>query len=314
MPFGMVAQANAAGGQITNCKVIAAADVTKVGVSKWTRTIGAVAGPIGGIVGVNDGTITNCSVGDETVAIRIRGNRSTESVGGIAAVNNGTISLANSYINVIFDGEATYAGGLVGNNTGSVMLGAGVELKENENSTIGSFTYYGGLVGMSTGDITLNEIPTMIVHAENSSDKEGTEYFSGGLVGKLDKCRLTVSAAAQAKTIRVLLFQEYSSNLMYNGGLVGQAVNATVDGGGKLTIEGKEDSYANSIASWTCAGALAGKSDAASTFQGITLVNVHVKSDETKGGSFLFGSGEGTAANITYSSGNQWNGKAVSGT
>ena len=314
MPFGMVAQANATGGKITNCKVIAAADVTKVGVSKWTRTIGAVAGPIGGIVGVNDGTITNCSVGDETVAIKIRGNRSTESVGGIAAVNNGTISLANSYINVIFDGEATYAGGLVGNNTGKVTLGAGVELKGNENSTDGSFTYYGGLVGMSTGNITLNEIPTMIVHASNSPTNQGTEYFSGGLVGKLDKCRLTVSAAAQAKTIRVLLFQEYSSNLMYNGGLVGQAVNATVDGGGKLTIEGKEDSYANSIASWTCAGALAGQSDAASTFQGITLVNVHVKSDETKGESFLFGSGAGKSTNITYGTGCQWNGKAVSGT
>ena len=318
MPFGMVAQANAAGGKITNCKVIADADVTKVGVSKWTRTIGAVAGPIGGIVGVNDGTITNCSVGDETVAIKIRGNRSTESVGGIAAVNNGTISLANSYINVIFDGEATYAGGLVGNNTGSVMLGAGVELKENENSTIGSFTYYGGLVGMSTGDITLNEIPTMVVHASNSPTNQDTEYFSGGLVGKLDNCRLTVSAAAQAKTIQVLLFQTSSSDptqrFLFNGGLVGQAVNATVDGGGKLTIKGKEDSHANSIASWTCAGALAGKSDSTSTFRNITLVNVHVSSDETKGGSFLFGSGEGTAANITYSSGNQWNGKAVSGT
>ena len=318
MPFGMVAQANATGGKITNCKVIAAADVTKVGVSKWTRTIGAVAGPIGGIVGVNEGTITDCSVGDETVAIKIRGNRSTESVGGIAAVNNGTISLANSYINVIFDGEATYAGGLVGNNTGSVMLGAGVELKENENNTIGSFTYYGGLVGMSTGNITLNKIPTMNVHASNSPTNQDMQYFSGGLVGKLENCRLTVSSTAQAKTIQVLLFQTSSSDqkqrFLFNGGLVGQALNATVDGGGKLTIKGVTDINRINIGSQTYAGALAGKSDAASTFKNITLVEVRVKCDATKGASYLFGSGAGQSEGITYGANCKWNDTAVDGT
>lgn len=109
MPFGMVAQANATGGEITNCKVIAAADVTEVAVSKREYAGSAVAGSIGGIVGVNEGTITDCSVGNAEAVIRIKGNSSTDqSLGGIAAVNNGTISLANSCINVIPEQSATY--------------------------------------------------------------------------------------------------------------------------------------------------------------------------------------------------------------
>ena len=317
MPFGMVAQANATGGKITNCKVIAAADVTEVAVSKREYAGSAVAGSIGGIVGVNDGTITDCSVGNAEAVIRIKGNSSTDqSLGGIAAVNNGTISLANSCINVIPEQSATYAGGLVGKNTGSVILGANVELMGTGNSAwTAPFTYYGGLVGLSTGNITLNEIPTMSVDEKIATTKTETEYFAGGLVGKLEDCSLTVNSDAQAKELLVELYQDSynpQKNTLYSGGLVGQAVNATVDGGGKLTIKGVTDIYRNNICSQSYAGALAGKSDAASTFQNITLEEVRVTS--STGESYLFGSGEGQSENITVGANCKWNDKAVNGT
>ena len=319
MPFGMVAQANATGGKITNCKVIAAADVTEVAVSKREYAGSAVAGSIGGIVGVNDGTITNCSVGNAEAVIRIKGNGSTDqSIGGIAAVNNGTISLAKSCTNVIPEQSATYAGGLVGKNTGSVVLGATVELMGTGNGAwTAPFTYYGGLVGLSTGNITLNEIPTMSVDEKIATRKTETEYFAGGLVGKLEKCSLTVNPDAQAKEILVELYQDSDNpqkNTLYSGGLVGQAVNATVDGGGKLTIKGVTDINRNNICSQSYAGALAGQSDTASTFKNITLVEVRVKCDATKGESYLFGSGAGKSENITIGANCKWNDKAVNGT
>ena len=319
MPFGMVAQANATGGKITNCKVIAAADVTEVAVSKREYAGSAAAGPIGGIVGVNEGTITNCSVGNTEAAIRIKGNGSTDqSIGGIAAVNNGTISLANSCTNVIPEQSATYAGGLVGKNTGSVVLGANVELMGTGNGAwTAPFTYYGGLVGLSTGNITLNEIPTMSVDEKIATTKTETEYFAGGLVGKLEGCSLTVNSDAQAKEILVELYQDSynpQKNTLYSGGLVGQAVNATVDGGGKLTIKGVTDINRINIGSQTYAGALAGQSDTASTFKKITLVDVRVKCDTTKGESYLFGSGAGKSENITIGANCKWNDKAVNGT
>ncbi len=319
MPFGMVAQANATGGEITNCKVIAAADVTEVGVSKRAYAGGAIAGSIGGIVGVNNGTITNCSVGNTEAAIRIKGNGSTDqSIGGIAAVNNGTISLANSCTNVIPEQSATYAGGLVGKNTGSVVLGATVKLMGTGNGAwTAPFTYYGGLVGMSTGNITLNEIPTMSVDEKIATTKTETEYFAGGLVGKLENCSLTVNSDAQAKELLVELYQDSynpQKNTLYSGGLVGQAVNATVDGGGKLTIKGVTDIYRNNICSQSYAGALAGKSDSTSTFKNITLVEVRVKCDATKGASYLFGSGAGQSKGITYGANCKWNDTAVNGT
>ncbi len=319
MPFGMVAQANAAGGEITNCKVIATADVTEVAVSKREYAGSAAAGSIGGIVGVNDGTITNCSVGNTEAAIRIKGNASTDqSLGGIAAVNNGTISLASSCTNVIPEQSATYAGGLVGKNTGSVVLGANVELMGTGNGAwTAPFTYYGGLVGLSTGNITLNEIPTMSVDEKIATTKTETEYFAGGLVGKLENCSLTVNPDAQAKEILVELYQDSynpQKNTLYTGGLVGQAVNATVDGGGKLTIKGVTDINRKNICSQTYAGALAGQSDAASTFKNITLVEVRVNCDKTKGESYLFGSGAGQSEGITIGANCKWNDKAVDGT
>ena len=319
MPFGMVAQANAAGGKITNCKVIATADVTEVAVSKREYAGSAVAGSIGGIVGVNEGTITNCSVGNAEAVIKIKGNASTDqSLGGIAAVNNGTISLANSCTNVIPEQSATYAGGLVGKNTGSVVLGANVELMGTGNGAwTAPFTYYGGLVGLSTGNITLNEIPTMSVDEKIATTKTETEYFAGGLVGKLENCSLTVNPDAQAKELLVELYQDSynpKKNTLYSGGLVGQAVNATVDGGGKLTIKGVTDINRINIGSQTYAGALAGQSDTASTFKNITLVEVRVYCDATKGESYLFGSGKGKSESITIGANCKWNDKAVDGT
>lgn len=226
------------------------------------------------------------------------------------------ISLANSCINVIPEQSATYAGGLVGKNTGSVILGANVELMGTGNSAwTAPFTYYGGLVGLSTGNITLNEIPTMSVDEKIATTKTETEYFAGGLVGKLEDCSLTVNSDAQAKELLVELYQDSynpQKNTLYSGGLVGQAVNATVDGGGKLTIKGVTDIYRNNICSQSYAGALAGKSDAASTFQNITLEEVRVTS--STGESYLFGSGAGQSENITVGANCKWNDKAVNGT
>jgi len=108
--------------------------INDVGVANATVAGVAVAG---GLVGINDGTVSNCYFTGSVTG--------KYSVGGLVGDNNGIVS--NSYAEGIITGEPWDTGGLVGSNMGTIS---------NSYST-GSVTgneYIGGLVGRNWRDVS----------------------------------------------------------------------------------------------------------------------------------------------------------------
>ena len=89
----------------------------------------------GGIVGYNDGTVTDCHV-TNTVTIRATANK-TNDHGGIVGLNRGTVSGCTSSATLTIENGATecnYFGGITGGNSGSLSdnLALGVRLPNND--------------------------------------------------------------------------------------------------------------------------------------------------------------------------------------
>ena len=118
----------------------------------------------GGFVGINNGTITGCSItGTITTA-----NWYT---GGLAGRNNGTITA--SYSEVIVSGGGNETGGLVGYNTGTITASYATGTVTAGGRSIG------GLVGASTGTITASYATGNV-----TTNDRGDPGHHGGLVGK----------------------------------------------------------------------------------------------------------------------------------
>lgn len=71
---------------------------------------------VGGIAGINNGTIIGCSN-----AVKVTGNFSTSNVGGIVGENHGTIQNCYNLGNVYTTKTNNHIGGIVGNNAGNVQ-------------------------------------------------------------------------------------------------------------------------------------------------------------------------------------------------
>ena len=89
----------------------------------------------GGIVGYNDGTVTDCHV-TNTVTIRATANK-TNDHGGIVGLNRGTVSGCTSSATLTIENGATecdYFGGITGGNSGSLSdnLALGIRLPNND--------------------------------------------------------------------------------------------------------------------------------------------------------------------------------------
>ena len=163
---------------------------------------------VGGLIGVNKGSVTNGRnngtitgitnvgglVGDNADKNSILTNLvndsaaeivGIENVGGIAWTNEGTITTGkaddeNEKANLINRGSITghtHVGGVAGTNNGTIEnANNDVELNVNPDGT--SAQFFGGIAGVNTGTIT-NATNTANVNAE------GADYV-GGIVGKND--------------------------------------------------------------------------------------------------------------------------------
>src|SRR6516165_9814643 len=178
----------------TNAGTISNVFATDVAVSVGSNGNG------GGLVGLNSGTIMNASVtGDVTGAAGING---LTTLGGLAAVNMGSIS--NSFASVAVGSPSVanlQAGGLVGNNSGTILSSvatgnvqtgdasiAGGLVASNSvggvitgsqasgNVTVAGTSAAGGLVGASAGAITAST-------ASGAVSSTGANSTVGGLVG-----------------------------------------------------------------------------------------------------------------------------------
>ncbi len=153
---------------------------------------------VGNLVGVNNGTLTNCSANGGVTG------RGEQPVGGLAGINKGTI------INCFAGGEVTsqkYVGGLVGSNKGSIS-------KCFATGVITGYQSVGGLAGYNNGGSIANCFATGQV--------TGTSNM-GGLLGENASGSVTHSFACGAVSST-----ESSPSGM--GGLVG-ANGGTVTGG-----------------------------------------------------------------------------------
>jgi hypothetical protein len=108
---------------------------------------------VGGVAGVNAGTVEKCTV---TISGTISGN---SNIGGIAGVNRGTVSECTvSGGNIGKDG-ATNVGGLVGNNASGARL---EDSTVNAVSITGQSNTTGALAGINAGTVDDNDVYTTV--------------------------------------------------------------------------------------------------------------------------------------------------------
>ena len=183
---GGVASVNSQGSQISN--------MTNTGM---TAAFGDGAAYVGGIVGLNAGTLTDCtaavSTNTATNASRVAlldamaKGCYADLVGGVAGYNTGEIKWTKSTaVSVLLDG-GSFVGGVVGFNDS----GAELALQNDAALTVGgrivaAGNAAGGLAGMNCAD----NLPAVTVKAELISG----QYCVGGVVGaNLPAADLTVS-------------------------------------------------------------------------------------------------------------------------
>ena len=97
----------------------------------------------GGIVGANNGTITNCTLQDSTV--KNTGNDDNTTTGGLVGWNNGTIQ-NSQVVSSTVSGSSIYTGGLAGYNGGGTIQNCRVILS---NVTAAAAESAGGLAGIN---------------------------------------------------------------------------------------------------------------------------------------------------------------------
>ena len=183
---GGVASVNSQGSQISN--------MTNTGM---TAAFGDGAAYVGGIVGLNAGTLTDCtaavSTNTATNASRVAllsamaNGRYANLVGGVAGYNMGTITWTKSTtVSVLLDG-GSLVGGVVGFNDNDALLA----LESGATLTVGgrivaADNAAGGLAGMNCAA----SLPAVTVKTELISG----QYCVGGVVGaNLPAAAMTVS-------------------------------------------------------------------------------------------------------------------------
>ena len=125
----------------------------------------ATSSNIGGIAGVNSGTLHDAY--NESIV------KGLSNVGGIAGTNSGEISLIVNGASVTAEGD--YTGGLVGSTTGNISDG-------RNNGVITGVNYVGGLVG-SNGSSNDRGVTLTNLTNDSSANIIGEKYV-GGIAGE----------------------------------------------------------------------------------------------------------------------------------
>ena len=156
---GAICGDNASYGTISNCTV-------------FGSTVTA-NGYVGGVCGLNSGTISGCSVTKVAIGKITLTGSSYGYAGGVVGKNyDGTVSYCYSDVDVEQTGSYTYAnvGGLAGSND----TGSKIEFSYSQGNVMAKGRYVGGLVGYNTSTISNT-------YAYGSVKSSG--YYVGGFIG-----------------------------------------------------------------------------------------------------------------------------------
>ncbi len=189
-PSGQISDVTLAGGSVTGKSSVGMLAGRNSGMVERSHASGSVFGEsnVGGLVGfVQEGSVSESSatgvvtggsyagglVGFSNVsAIResfaTGAVSGTRAIGGLVGDNAGTSTVENSYATGVVTATETYAGGLVGDNSGTIRG------SHAEGNVSGKSYFVGGLAGQSSGRISQS-------HA--TGNVEGENGYIGGLVG-----------------------------------------------------------------------------------------------------------------------------------
>jgi len=133
-----------------------------------TKVTGIVVPAIGGLVGVNDGTVTQSSADGTVQGLEAR------SVGGLVGTNNATVELSAAYGSVSGQGTRVSVGGLVGASAGTLKDSFAAASVSDSTATV--YTTAGGLVGT-------NAVGGYIQDTYSTGNLAATGGNIGGLIG-----------------------------------------------------------------------------------------------------------------------------------
>lgn len=171
----------------------------------------ATSSNIGGIVGVNSGTLHDAY--NESIV------KGLNNIGGIAGINSGDISLivngasVTAEKNVKITDSGSFVGGLVGSTTGDISDG-------RNNGVITGVNYVGGLVGSNGSGVTLEDLTN-----DSSAEIIGEKYV-GGIAGE-NNGNISTTDTTDSK----------GTNLINRGSITGQNYVGGIAGKNNGTIK-----------------------------------------------------------------------------
>lgn len=171
----------------------------------------ATSSNIGGIAGVNSGTLHDAY--NESIV------KGLNNIGGIAGINSGEISLivngasVTAEKNVNITDSGSFVGGLVGSTTGDISDG-------RNNGVITGVNYVGGLVGSNGSGVTLEDLTN-----DSSAEIIGEKYV-GGIAGE-NNGNISTTDTTDSK----------GTNLINRGSITGQNYVGGIAGKNNGTIK-----------------------------------------------------------------------------
>ena len=248
--------------------------ISHVGLVDVSITVTDASGShgIGGLVGVNQGTIINSHVtGVSLTASASYTTGSTVYIGGLVGNNYYPGVIINSYatavsLNTNTDSGNSSIGGLAGTNySGGIYnsYAAGTVSSSSPKPLA-----VGGLIGESNGGLIHNSYATGTVSSTNS----GSSYISqvGGLIG-LHNGSTTLNSYATG-TVKITSSCTLNNCTAYNGGLVGRIVFDGVINGTNYFVHNSGGD--NGIGSGSCSEDSTCARKTLVELQGLTSTNV----------------------------------------
>ena len=182
--------------------------------------VGALAGYVSG-----KAKIENVSVLDGRINVHQPYSDYSVLVGGlIGKVYDYNTKVTNCYAGVTISAYnasgSVYAGGLIGENSGTVTLsGADTTLTATVSTTSGADIYAGGLIGNNHGNVS-DSYSKGSVKAEESSTSSGSNYvYAGGLIGYQSSASVE-NCYSECRT-EAVLNKTNTNAYSYAGGLIG---------------------------------------------------------------------------------------------
>lgn len=207
---------------------------------------------VGGLVGNNEGSITNGRNNGE-----ITGNNY---VGGLVGANRvGADDTEPELTNLVNDSAAAitgdnYVGGIAGSNEGTISAN---EQELINRGTITGQQYVGGVAGLNTGKISnTNNNVELYVKDPNATGDDAPRYFGGvagmnGYVDKTDETKNKTGIIENAKNEATIIAEKAD----FVGGIVGWNTEAGV-------LQGMGNSNEGIVEGASHVGGVAGKNDA----------------------------------------------------